>query len=274
MKESVLKIIKTPLVYIFSGIYFLAVLIKRNFKEYALTDALFTFLLFSCLLTTIMFLISKSSNRNVITIKDPEKESLIVITYFLGWLLIFMAFGKHLLTNKFLSVGLGFRGLLVILPFIYLKLNGYRIADFGLTKRFYIQNLKVSILACLAVIGLLLFITPGGKYILNRALPFDTLIISFSISFGYALISAAFFEEFFFRGILQTRLTQYFKSDIKGILVASIVFGLYHLPFQYYNEAASNGDIIYALSNVFTEQMITAPVFGILWARTQNLVAP
>lgn len=92
--------------------------------------------------------------------------------------------------------------------------------------------------------------------------------------FGLALLLAGFFEEFFFRAVLQTRLSAYFNSHFTGIVGASLLFGLYHLPFHFFGSGPSAGDLPFALANVFTEALITAPILGILWARTQNLLAP
>jgi len=39
-------------------------------------------------------------------------------------------------------------------------------------------------------------------------------------------------EEFFFRGFLQRLLARGFHSEVVGLIVASIVFGLAHLPFR------------------------------------------
>ncbi|GEM_PF-5583970 len=37
-------------------------------------------------------------------------------------------------------------------------------------------------------------------------------------------------EEFFFRTILQTRLSAYFKSEVAGVVLMAIIFGLAHAP--------------------------------------------
>jgi membrane protease YdiL (CAAX protease family) len=274
MKEIILKVIKTPLVYAFIVLYIGAAITQSNYKENVGVESLFTFILFFCVLTSIMFLITKNIDTNIIVIQGRKKEVLLSLGYILLWLVVFMVFGKYLLANKFLSVGIGFWGLLVVLPLLYLLKKGYGLSDFGLTKKHFLKNVKVSLLACVVVGGLLLLITPGGKFILSSSLSFEKLIISFVISFGYSLVFAAFFEEFFFRGILQTRLTQYFNSGIKGILITSIIFGLYHLPFQYYNVGAENADLVHSFSNVLKEHMISAPIFGILWYRTRSLMAP
>ena len=39
-------------------------------------------------------------------------------------------------------------------------------------------------------------------------------------------------EEFLFRGFLQRLLARGFHSEVVGLIVASIIFGLVHLPFR------------------------------------------
>ena len=58
------------------------------------------------------------------------------------------------------------------------------------------------------------------------------------------MLTAGFTEEFFFRGFLQTRLEVLTRSRVAAVLLASICFGLYHLPYAYFNPAwPSAGDI-------------------------------
>ena len=274
MKATILKLLKTPLAYLFTGVYFVAVLVQSNYKAIRGAEPIAVFIIFFCILPAAIFLISKSAVKQQIVIVNKRQETLLVVFYFFGWLMLFMLLGNYLLSNNYLSNGFGFWGLLVVVPFIYLSKRGYRLSDFGIAKSKFSQNIRISFLACLLVGALLLLLTPGGKFIMQGTAPVNALVISFCISFGYAFLFAGFFEEFFFRGIVQTRLSQYFDSDIKGILLASMLFGIYHLPFQFYNEGMANGNLLYALSNTLTEQMIAAPIFGILWSRTHNLIAP
>ena len=120
----------------------------------------------------------------------------------------------------------------------------------------------------------MILMTPGGKLIRSGEIETGRLIRLFSVSFGYALIFAAIFEEFFFRAVLQSRLAKALNSELSGLLIASFLFGLYHLPFQYYGDGAASGDLGFSLSTVLNEQMISGPFLGILWLRTKNLFAP
>jgi membrane protease YdiL (CAAX protease family) len=37
-------------------------------------------------------------------------------------------------------------------------------------------------------------------------------------------------EEFFFRALLQARLAAYFRSEVTGVVLMSLIFGFAHVP--------------------------------------------
>jgi membrane protease YdiL (CAAX protease family) len=86
-------------------------------------------------------------------------------------------------------------------------------------------------------------------------------------------------EEFFFRTILQTRLSAYFKSEIAGIVFMAIIFGLAHAPgiiFRGAGEVEKLGASPSVLESIaYTIVIMSAAgiFFGIIWARTKNLFA-
>jgi membrane protease YdiL (CAAX protease family) len=55
------------------------------------------------------------------------------------------------------------------------------------------------------------------------------------VAFLLMLLTAGFTEELFFRGFLQTRLEGLLRSRVGGLVVASFCFGVYHLPYAYFN---------------------------------------
>ena len=65
----------------------------------------------------------------------------------------------------------------------------------------------------------------------------------FPLALVLLMMTAGFTEEFFFRGVLQTRLTTSLKSKVWGVVVAAVLFGLYHLPYAYLHPGwPSHGD--------------------------------
>ncbi len=55
------------------------------------------------------------------------------------------------------------------------------------------------------------------------------------IVFLLMFLTAGFTEELFFRGFLQPRLERLTGSAAAGLVLASLCFGLYHLPYAYLN---------------------------------------
>jgi membrane protease YdiL (CAAX protease family) len=55
------------------------------------------------------------------------------------------------------------------------------------------------------------------------------------LTFALLLLTAAFTEEFFFRGVLQTRLARWIGSPPAAVALTSVLFGLYHLPYALLN---------------------------------------
>ena len=76
-------------------------------------------------------------------------------------------------------------------------------------------------------------------------------------------------KEFFYRAFLQIRLSQVLKSRLGGILIASLFFGLIHIPNlrQWYPDMTLTEDFCRA----FFIQGFIGLVFGVLWERTRSL---
>jgi membrane protease YdiL (CAAX protease family) len=99
--------------------------------------------------------------------------------------------------------------------------------------------------------------------------------VSFLTSFVLALLTAGFVEEFFFRGVLQSRLAARLGSEWRGLLVASFLFGLLHLPMYYFSPfEPTHGNLVWTIANVIAEQTVAGLLLGVVWVRTRNLIAP
>jgi membrane protease YdiL (CAAX protease family) len=107
--------------------------------------------------------------------------------------------------------------------------------------------------------------------------------------FGYALIAGVlapgvliarvisntlnngFFEEFLFRGALQTRLRG-LVGPSSALILQALVFGVWHLGLGF-TETGHVG-LVPALASTVAHQAIIGLAFGILFERTRNLLAP
>jgi len=147
------------------------------------------------------------------------------------------------------------------------------LASFGLLRGNLTRGLWVT-LALGVVIGFTqTFLSRSGPAVVEaftsgRALYLVPLI------FALLLVLTGFTEEFFFRGFLQTRLERLFRSRGAGLAGATLLFGLYHVPYAYFNPAwPSAGSWRAAFSTGLVEGALGGLVLGGLFLYTRrNLV--
>lgn len=95
------------------------------------------------------------------------------------------------------------------------------------------------------------------------------------LSFGLMLLLAGFTEEFFFRGVLQSRLAELFKSQVWAVIVASLLFGLYHVPYAYFHPRwPSHGNLGAAFGMAMGQGVPAGLVLGTFLVRTRGNLLP
>ncbi len=99
--------------------------------------------------------------------------------------------------------------------------------------------------------------------------------IMFPLILLLMLLMAGFTEEFFFRGVLQTRLAKWLRSNLAAILVVSVLFGVYHIPYAYLMPSwPSHGDLMAAVTSAMVQGVMGGVVLGLVyWRSGGNLVA-
>ena len=175
---------------------------------------------------------------------------------------------------------------LVILPFALIRLHQTRfdrrartfslsLATVGLAK----GNLRTGVvLAAVIGLGLSLLQTLVSRHRDDIwALLFSgKALVAFPLVLALMLATAAFTEEFFFRGVLQTRLSNLFKSNVVAVIVTAAFFGVYHLPYAYLNPNwPSQGDWGAAWTAAMSQGGIMGLLLGVVYLRSRNnLLAP
>lgn len=116
------------------------------------------------------------------------------------------------------------------------------LASFGLRRGHLTQGLwwAVGLGVGLSALQIL---ASGRAEEIQELIASGRALVLLPLSLGLMLVLAGFTEEFFFRGFLQTRLEPLVRSRWLAVLVASLLFGVYHLPYAYLNPMwASAGD--------------------------------
>jgi membrane protease YdiL (CAAX protease family) len=148
------------------------------------------------------------------------------------------------------------------------------LASFGLRRDNFRTGVGWAFLAGL-LIGLLQLTQRSGGPELWELIRSGKALYVFPLAAVFGLLTAGFTEEFFFRGFLQTRLEKWSGSALVAVIVVTVAFGLYHVPYAYLNPNwPSAGDLPAAFRVAMVEGSLGGLVLGgayVLWKR--NLLA-
>ena len=210
----------------------------------------------------------------------PSLESCILFGYYLVFLVLsFIMRGGGLSGNEF-GKWLWFIVLPILLVFLF-RLPQKDIRAVFQSIGLHRQGLKKAILLAFLAYAVFILVFPlilSTSQLQTLQELFHSplrLLVLIPLSFLFSLVTAPFTEEIFFRGILQTRLSILFRSEIRSCLLVAFLFGIYHLPYAYFLTSwPTHGNMLWAISNVLVEQMLAGLLLGILWFRTRNLAGP
>jgi len=146
-----------------------------------------------------------------------------------------------------------------VLPLIILLLLRARFVSLGFERGHRV--LRVLLIWCALPVLVILSQLVGGSLGVERIV---NRLISNSLQNG-------FFEEFLFRGALQTRLRKLLTPEWALVLQA-LIFGLWHLGLGY--SSTGSDDVIAAAASTIMIQASIGLGLGIIFARSRNLLAP
>lgn len=164
-------------------------------------------------------------------------------------------------------------GLLGVVPLAAFLRRGYRIADLCPGWRLRPK----TVLTLLLAFGFGFFINAGHlKWIAatETAFPPGERLARIALGAATALPMAGWPEEFFFRGILQTRLERT-RGRFISILVTSLLFVAWHLPTRYLcspgGVEGNAGDLTGVLLGTGVPVFVAGLIFCLAWDRWRSL---
>jgi membrane protease YdiL (CAAX protease family) len=172
----------------------------------------------------------------------------------------------------------------VAIPFVLFRvIFGCRWRDFGVQLaglRALATNHLPVVLGLSAVILIFQYFLGGGAAPLRHGeFRAGQLAIGLPLCFAWLFVEAGLVEEFFFRALLQTRLAAWFKSEVTGVALMALVFGLAHAPGFILRHAGleeaigANPSPADSIAYAIVVLSVGGIFFGIVWARTKNLFA-
>ena len=172
----------------------------------------------------------------------------------------------------------------VAIPFAIFRFGfGYRDRDFGIQRQ-GLRTLRRSHLPVVLAVGgafvaFQYFVSGGGAAFRHEHFTAFQLFLGLPLCFIWLLLEVGLVEEFFFRALVQSQLAAAFKSEVTGVVLMSLIFGLAHAPgfiFRHAGELEGLGSQPSALDAVAYSIVVLAVsgiTFGVIWARTKNLFA-
>ena len=172
----------------------------------------------------------------------------------------------------------------VIIPFAIFRFGfGYRLRDFGIQREglraLCGSHLPVVLLVGGAFLCFQYFFSGGGAAFRREHFTTLQLFVGLPLCFAWLFIEAGLVEEFFFRALVQSQFAATLKSEVSGVVVMSLIFGLAHAPgfiFRHAGEVeglGSNPSSLDAIAYSIVVLAVSGVTFGVIWARTKNLFA-
>ena len=172
----------------------------------------------------------------------------------------------------------------VAIPFAIFRFGfGFRVRDFGIQREglwaLRGSHLPVVLLVGGAFLCFQYFFSGGGAAFRREHFTAVQLLVGLPLCFVWLVLEAGLVEEFFFRGLVQSQFAAAFKSEVSGVVLMSLIFGLAHAPgfiFRHAGEVEGLGSNPSALNAIAYSIVVLATsgiTFGVIWARTKNLLA-
>jgi len=148
------------------------------------------------------------------------------------------------------------------------------LASIGLKRGNLTFGLKWAVLAGLMLSMLQLVMSRNSEKFLEIVYS-GKIIYYFPLALLLLLFTTGITEEVFFRGIIQSRLEKLTKSKWISLIIATLLFGIYHIPYAYLNPNwPSYGDFPYAVRIAMVDGCLGGIVLGIIYIKSRsNLLA-
>jgi len=227
-----------PLVWFYACLYVLAlaVAVWRR-KAFPLADALTVLLIAGFGFTGLVYFVAPPLVISPVPPLVQPAELVFTVAYLAvtAALLVRGAPVPKVWKDQFFKKGL-VTILFKLLVFVLIPLSAVRVlwatpwGSLGFTAGDVFGQLRSAALLILILGGFNLLIGGGAAPIRARQFSTGQVTLGLGLAFLWNTIEVGLVEEFFFRGFLQTRLIGFLGIPTSGIVAASLLFGLAHVP--------------------------------------------
>jgi membrane protease YdiL (CAAX protease family) len=270
-----------------------AVLLRN--RSFDATDAVVVLIVFGIAFPLIAWIATRRASPLSIS-AQTSKDRLIVLIGYIALLSVYLVGGPHWIDQhlpsswtdsaqiRFFITLAKKLVVFVAIPFAIFRFGfGYRIRDFGIQseglRALCGSHRPVVLVVGGAFLAFQYFFSGGGASFRHGHFTTYQLLLSLPLCFIWLFFEAGLVEEFFFRALVQSHFAAALKSEVSGVVLMSLIFGLAHAPgfiFRHAGEVeglGSNPSAIDAVAYSIVVLAISGVTFGVIWARTKNLFA-
>ena len=276
-------------------VYIGSLFVLSQRAEFSISETLIELVIFGIAFPLLAWLGTIPARPLSIRVHPTGAEMLALLAYVLA-LSVYLAFGPQAIDSwlprdwiasdriKFF-VTLGKKLLVfVALPLAIFRLAWrYSVRAFGFQKaglrELWRTHLPVVLLGSSVLMAFNYFLGGAAAPLREGKFSGGQLLIGLPLCFIWLTIEAGLVEEFFFRAFLQTRLSAWFRSEVTGVVLMALIFGLAHAPGFIFRHAGAveglgaNPTALDAVAYSITILAVSGVFFGVVWARTRNLFA-
>jgi len=277
------------------GLYLAALAALSRRPEFSLSDVLLELFILGIGFSLLAWW-STARAQPLVIAQHPNRMEMLGLGAYVAALSVYLAFGPQAIDSWlppdwiaserikfFITLG---RKLIVfvVLPFaLFGPLCGYGVCDFGWQKaglrELIRSHLPVVLVVGSALLAFQYFLGGAAAPIREGKFSARQLLLGLPLCFTWLAIEAGLVEEFFFRALLQARLSAWFRSEVTGIVLMAAIFGLAHAPGFIFRHAGTveglgaNPSALEAIAYSIATLAVSGVFFGIIWTRTRNLFA-
>jgi uncharacterized protein len=293
--KSIRNIFTNPWALVGIVVYGASLLLLWPNKSFGHADAISELIIFGFAFPIVAWVTTLRAKPLMVTVRRSNPEMMLLVVCLIGvtlYLIWGSALSEALLPTswmreprlKFIIVFARKLIVFVAIPFLLFRfIFGYGWRDYGVQfaglRALGSNHLPVVVVVSGAILIFQYFFGGGAAPLRRGEFSAAQLAIGLPLCFFWLFLEAGLVEEFFFRALLQTRVAVWFKSEVTGIALMALCFGLAHAPGFILRRAGlaeaigENPSAADAIAYAVVVLSVGGIFFGIVWARTRNLFA-
>ncbi len=284
MRQTPPSRLANPYLLGYLAVYGTSLFLLHRVEHFGLSEPLLVLLIVGVGFSALAWWFTRRVAPLSFLVRQPSREATLLTVYlvavaaFIAWGLGIIETGVPSEPLKSVTILAAKLAVFVLIPLaVFHRLWGYGIRDFLAPWPELRQHSRPALWMALVMILFQLIGGRGLSEIRHSGSAPWALILGIPLAYAWLLIEVGLVEEFFFRALLQSRISAWLRSEVGGIVLTSLLFGLAHAPGLYYRTGktleavGSHPSWLMAVGYSIVITSVAGFFLGVLWARTRNL---